>query len=599
MITILSLLVYSSLTLTAAMRPNIIFILTDDQRYEAMGFTGHYPWLETPQMDRIRNEGVHFANAFTTHSLCGPSRAGFLTGMHSHRNGITTNQEGRELDHDKTPTFGMYLQKSGYETGYIGKWHLGEFDDPRPGWDYWCSFEGQGNYNRNVLNIDGTRTVREGYVTDVLTEYAVEFIRRDREEPFLLYLSHKAVHGPFTPAERHKDQYTGLPAPVPLSWEDDMADKPEWQRQMNLPPIKSMRIRRKHPVSVPERRNFGDYPAKTGTHNQRNYLRCITAVDEGIGRLYEVLEKTGKLDNTIIMFAGDNGYMHGEHGMGDKRQAYNESMRIPLIMRGPGIKAGSTVEEIVLNLDVAPTFLDFAGVKLPSSMQGKSLKKLSSGKPEKSWRTSFLFTYWRDLITAIPRITAVRSIDKMYAHYPDGDSIDELYDLTTDPGEMVNLAQRPESAPLLKQMKLELEDVMKAAEYEAVVPRPHPEKMDGRPIGALLKKDFGSDGLKCSGTANGTIPMDRDMDPHYGTMVFECQFEAESDGIVLSYGDRWSGYLFYVQNGVPGFAFSSGNRFHGLDADLPCLNKRTHMRVTMDNHGSIIHLYVNGELVQT
>ena len=147
---------------TADPRPNIIFILTDDQRYEAMGFTGRYPWLKTPHLDRIRNEGVHFANAFTTHSLCAPSRAGFLTGMHSHNNGIITNQEGRELDHDKTPTFGQYLQRAGYDTGYIGKWHLGEFDDPRPGWNYWCSFKGQGNYDRNLLNIDGTRQSKEG-----------------------------------------------------------------------------------------------------------------------------------------------------------------------------------------------------------------------------------------------------------------------------------------------------------------------------------------------------------------------------------------------------------------------------------------------------
>ncbi|VGO23551.1 sulfatase family protein [Pontiella sulfatireligans] len=580
-------------------RPNIIFILTDDQRFDAMGFTGRFPWLETPNLDRIRHEGVHFANAFTTHSLCGPSRAGFLTGMHSHRNGITTNQEGRELDHDKTPTFGQYLQNAGYDTGYIGKWHLGEFDDPRPGWNYWCSFEGQGNYDKNRLNINGTQIVKEGYVTDVLTDYAVDFIEKERSAPFLLYLSHKAVHQPFIPADRHKDLYTGLPAPEPLSWMDNMDDKPEWQRRMVMPPEQGTRLRRKHPIPVPEKRGLGTWPAKIGTHQQRNYLRCIPAVDDGVGRIFQVLEKKGLLDNTVIVFAGDNGYMHGEHGMGDKRQAYNESMRIPLIMRGPGVKPDSTVEEIVLNLDVAPTFLEYAGVKIPDAMQGSSLLPLAEELPVADWRTSFLFTYWRDLITAIPRITAVRSIDKMYAHYPDGDSIDELYNLANDPGEMKNLALLPESAPLKQKMERELKQVMAEADYQAVVARPHPEDLEGRPLGVLVNEEFGPDGLACTGTVVQTIPMNEKLDSHFGCMVFECIVEPESDGIILSHGEQRTGYMFYVQNGVPGFCFSGGNRFHALDGDVSCLNEPTHLLVNMDNHTSEVKFFVNGKLVQT
>jgi N-acetylglucosamine-6-sulfatase len=580
-------------------RPNIIFILTDDQRYEALGFTGRFPWLQTPNLDRIREEGVHFANAFTTHSLCAPSRAGFLTGMHSHKNGIITNQEGREIDHEKTPTFGQYLQDAGYDTGYIGKWHLGEFDDPRPGWSYWCGFKGQGNYDRNLLNIDGKRILRTGYVTDVLTEYAIEFIERDRSGPFLLYLSHKAVHGPFTPPERHADQYTGLPAPEPLSWTDDMDDKPEWQRRMVMPPEKSMRLRRKHPIPAPATRAVGPWPAKVGTHEQRNYLRCISAVDEGVGRIYAALEDRGQLERTVIMFAGDNGYMHGEHGMGDKRQAYNESIRIPLIMRGPGIPAGGTVDELVLNLDVAPTVLAFAGLRPPGAMQGRSVLPLARGEAVGDWRTSFLYTYWRDLITAMPRITAARTLDAMYARYPDGDSIEELYDLAKDPGEMRNLALDPQAAPLKRRMERELERLLAEADYQAVVPRPHPEDLEGRPTGMLLKEHFGPEGLRCSGAVVKTLPMDETMDPHYGCMVFECVIRPESDGIILSQGNRRGGYMFYVQNGVPGFCFSAGNRFHALDGDEPCLGEATHLLVNMDNHTSEITFFVNGELVQT
>ena len=574
-------------------RPNIIFILTDDQRYDAMGFMGTFPWLETPNIDRIRNEGVHFANAFTTHSLCGPSRAGFLTGMHSHKNGITTNQEGREIDHDKTPTFGKLLQASGYHTAFVGKWHLGEYDDPRPGWDFWCSFQGQGNYDKNLLNIDGERSVVEGYVTDVLTDYAVEFIERDRESPFLLYLSHKAVHGPFTPPERHQDLYTNLPAPEPLSWMDDMEDKPEWQRRMILPWEQSTRVRRKHPIPVPAKRGLGKFPAETGVHLQRDYLRCIPAVDEGIGRVFAALEEKGQLDNTIIVFAGDNGYMHGEHGQGDKRQAYNESMRIPLVMRGPGIPAGGTVEEITLNLDIAPTFLEQAGLGATADMQGQSLVPLTQGKPVAEWRTSFLYTYWRDLVTAMPRITAVRTLEAMYADYPDGDSIEELYDLTKDPGEMKNLAYLPESAPLKEKMQRELERLMADAEYQAVVQRPHPEDLKGRPLGVLLDETFDANHTP------KTLRMNEKLDPHYGCLVYECVVTPKSDGVVLSYGDRKSGYLFYVQNGVPGFCFSSGQRFHALDGDAPCIDKPTHLLVEMDNYNATAKFFVNGELAQT
>jgi len=600
-------LISAWLTLTVALpaqsvdsRPNIIFILTDDQRYDAMGFVGHYPWLKTPNIDRIRKEGVHFANAFTTHSLCAPSRAGFLTGMYSHKHGVTTNQEGREINHEKTPTFGQYLQKAGYHTGYIGKWHMGEFDDPRPGWDYWCSFKGQGNYTRNLLNINGTRIVKEGYVTDVLTDYAIEFIESNHHNgPFLLYLSHKAVHGPFTPPERHKHLYDNVSSPKPLSWDDDLDDKPEWQRRMNLPHGLGARLRRKHPMPVPPKRNPGPYP-KNGTHNQRNYMRCISAVDEGIGRIFQTLEKNGMLENTVIAFAGDNGYMHGEHGMGDKRLAYNESMRIPLIMRGPGIRPGSTVEEIALNIDVAPTFLDLAGIKVPPAMQGRSLLPLAAGKQVKDWRTAFLYTYWRDLIPAIPRITAVRTMDKLYVHYPDGDSINELYDLTNDPGEMHNLAQLPEYAPLLKKMQKKLADVMAEAEYQAVVPRPHPEDLAGYPLGVLMEKNWGSNGLACTGTAAKVLPINKDMNPHFGCMLYECTVTPQSNGVILSCDFFQNGYMFFVENGIPGFCFSSGQqRIHILDGEVPCLGKKTHLLAKMDNYTAEVQLFVNGKLVQT
>ena len=583
----------------AAAPPNIIFILSDDHRWDAMGFTGRIPWLETPHMDRLRNEGAHFANAFVTHSLCAPSRAAFLTGMHSHKHGVITNQEGREFDHAKTPSFGQYLQKAGYRTGYVGKWHQGEFDDPRPGWDYWCSFMGQGQYDRNLLNINGVRTNQAGYVTDKLTDYAIDFIREDGDQPFLLFLSHKAVHAPFTPADRHADQYEGELSPEPLSWTDDLTDKPEWQRRMILPPLEMMRVRRKRPVPAPEVRTVPEYPAAEGTHEQRSYLRALSAVDDSIGRILAELEEKGQLDNTLVVYAGDNGYLHGEHGMGDKRQAYNESIRIPLLMRGPGVEPGSTVDELVLNLDVAPTFLDLAGVPVPDAMQGRSLAPLMRGREVPDWRRSFLYTYWRDLIQPIPRMTAARTLSAIYVEYPDGDSIPELYDLRKDPAEMDNLAEDPEHAAFLRRMKAELERLKAEAEYESDVPWPSPEDLEGRPLGVLAENDFGPDGLSCTGAVVKTLPMEESLDPRFGAYVMECVVTPESDGVILSMGGDLNGYLFYVQDGVPGFCINAYHWFQALDGDVACLDQPTHLVASMDNYRSEIKLFVNGEHVQT
>ncbi len=582
-----------------ATRPNIIFILTDDQRYDALGFMKRIPWLETPHLDRLRAGGTHFTNAFTTHSLCAPSRAGFLTGMHSHHNGITTNQEGRELNPSKTPTFGQHLQAHGYDTAFIGKWHLGDFDDPRPGWSYWCSFRGQGRYDKNILNINGERILKVGYVSDVLTDYAIDFIQRERDAPFMVYLSHKAVHQPFSPAERHAGQYAGLPLPEPINWTDDMADKPAWQRELALPPERSMRIRRKNPLPIPEGRKAPPWSPQAGAGQQRDYLRSISAVDDGVGRILDLLEARGELENTIIVFAGDNGYFHGEHGLGDKRLAYNESMRIPFIMQGPGVKPGSTVDDIILNLDLAPTFLEAAQVEIPENIQGRSLLPLARGETPLDWRTAFLFTYWRDLITNIPRMTAARSLDALYVNYPDGDSIDELYDLASDPGEQANLATLNEAIPLREKMQQTLEQLMTEADYRAVVPRPDAEALNGRPLGVMLDKNFGAEGLSCTGSTAGNIPMSHKLDPHFGCMILETVVTPESNGIILSMGKRVSGFFFFIEKGVPGFGFSAGDRFHALDGDADCLGRKTHLLVEMDNYTSEARFFVNGELVQT
>ena len=340
-------------------RPNIIFVLVDDLRWDAMGFTGRYPFLKTPHIDQLRNEGVHFKNAFCTNSLCAPSRATILTGMFPQTNGVNTNQEGRELNPDKTRSFGQILQGEGYATAFIGKWHMAESNEPRKGWDYWCSFPGQGQYFGNDLNINGKNIRNEGYITDELTKYTLNFIDKNADKPFCVYLSHKAVHEPFTPADRDKNLFITDSVPEPASWLDNMENKPAWQRTvMNQDQRRRLREKDLAKIVPQKSRKPAPWPAKTGIGMQKDYLRSLTAVDDGLGEIYDLLKKKGILDNTIIVFAADNGFFHGEHGLGDKRLAYNESMRIPLVMRFPKLaNANLTISEMISMLTLPLPFL--------------------------------------------------------------------------------------------------------------------------------------------------------------------------------------------------------------------------------------------------
>ena len=312
--------------------------------------------------------------------------------------------------------------------------------------------------------------------------------------------------------------------------------------------FRSLRIRDKdlnqiHPVKT---RKINPWPAKIGKGEQKNYLRSLSAVDNGLGEIYDLLEKKGILNNTVIVFAGDNGFFHGEHGKGDKRLAYNESMRIPLVMRYPKVaKAGQSVAEMVLNADIAPTFLDLAGVKVPEQMQGKSIIPLLQGHNE-GWRKSFLFTYWPDLIYFLPRITAVRTEKYLYSQTPDITDIDELYDVQNDPAEMVNLAENPKFAQIKQQLIDELETLKKETGYRDEIPRPDAEPVLTVKTGNVFSLGFedvsfneSSDKIKLLGVkpikeggkvfgsfANGAsavIANNPDLDPSFGTFSIDCK----------------------------------------------------------------------------
>ncbi len=443
-------------------RPNFVFFLVDDLRHDAMSCAGH-PFVKTPNIDRIATGGVRFANAFVTISLCAPSRACFLTGMYAHSHGVTTN-EGQEVGPD-TPTFAQLLQKAGYETGFVGKWHQAPRSDPRPGFDYWFSFRGQGEYIDPQVNENGRAFKAQGYMTDILTDRAVEFIRKNREKPFALCVWHKAVHGPFTPAERHKGLYANARMAMPESFDDTFESKPQWQRDLAAGGGKaraSRPARRKEAASRPAARSVPRAPWNPHPPANISYFEALAAVDDGVGRVMAALKEAGRLDNTVILFAGDNGFFMGEHRRGDKRLAYEESIRIPFVMCGPGVaKPGSTRDQMVLNIDFAPTLLDLAGVAPPATMQGRSLKPILAGE-NVPWRTSFLYEYYREKwLPGIPTMVGVRTTDWKYVRYPEIEDIDELYDLRNDPHEMKNLAADPAARGALDRMKAEFQRVAK------------------------------------------------------------------------------------------------------------------------------------------
>ncbi len=431
-----------------AKRYNIIFILLDDQRFDAMGFLKPQSFVETPNMDLIARNGAHFPNAYVTTALCSPSRASILTGQYAHRHRVVDN------DSPVPPGltfFPQYLQKAGYETAFVGKWHMGgESDAPRPGFDHWVSFRGQGHYlpHPDGMNINGKKTPRKGYITDELNQYAAEWLeKRSSTKPFMMYLSHKAVHAEFIPAERHRGRYEkGTFVPPATMDPDKVTDAPMWVRNQR---------NSWHGVDFPyhNKLDVAEY--------YKRYAETLLAVDEGIGQIIELLKKKGLTDNTLIAVMGDNGFAFGEHGLIDKRTAYEESMRVPLVMQLPKVlKAGSKVTDVVANIDLAPTFLELAGLRPPANMDGRSYVPLMKGE-KIAWRENLLYEYyWEYAFPQTPTMHALRGSRYKYINYYGLWDINELYDLQTDPAESRNLISSPEHRPIANKMREELFSVL-------------------------------------------------------------------------------------------------------------------------------------------
>jgi len=451
---------------------NVIFILTDDQRYDELGFMN--PVLETPHMDKMAAEGVHFSNAFVTTSLCSPSRASILTGQYMHNHGVVDNNSGVAKG---SVFFPQYLQDAGYQTAFFGKWHMGEsqsshreMDGPQPGFDHWMSFAGQGHYypvvrngKVNQFNINGRHVPQKGYITDELTDYTIEWLSNGREsdKPFFIYLSHKAVHADFTPPPRYADLYADAVIPVPESQadtEENYRGKPMW--------VKNQR-NSWHGVDFPYHSTLDVQKYKL------QYHRTLTAVDDSIGRVNDWLSANGLADNTIVILMGDNGFMFGEHGLIDKRNAYEESMRVPMLVYIPGLaQPGRVVEEIVAGLDIGPTVLDIAGVKtMPEQFEGQSMLPLALGEKEIPWRDDLLYEYyWEFNYPMTPTTFALRTAEFKLIQYHGIWDTEELYDIKNDPREMHNLINDPKFLEVRVKMRKELHRRLANNSNQHVIP---------------------------------------------------------------------------------------------------------------------------------
>lgn len=602
----------------AGRRPNVVFILIDDLRWDAFSHLGH-PYVETPHIDRLATEGARFENAFVNISLCSPSRAGFLTGCEPQRTRVLRNEEN-DLDR-RLPTFPALLQRAGYETAYVGKWHQEPSADPRPGFDYWLSFRGQGEYIDPQLNENGRTFQQQGYMTDILTEAAVAWLRRERSRPFCLCLSHKAVHGPFTPAERHRGRYARANLPPPANYADDLADKPWWLRASIARGARREQWRKNADMPVPDRLPPTEWNPGTG----RAYYETELAVDDSVGAVLAALTEIGVLDDTVLIFTSDNGFCHGEHRRGDKRLAYEESLRIPLLVRYPPLaKAGSVITGMTLNIDLCPTICELCEVDPPEVVHGRSLAPLLARPAVRppDWRDAFLYQYFREgWLEGLPNLQAIRTERYKYIVSPDYPDDPELYDLVADPHELRNLARDPAHTETLRLLAARLAAMVAAAESSRLPPLPPPEVRaevlllydlsrpgervedqsgagrDGRGVNAAVAEADGRAGRRFDGA--GRVELEPRLSPPVQGKPFwvRATVRAEQpDGVIVSHGGQTNGYSLELRGGRPVFAVRSGGEVVEVTGSVAVVGRWVSVVGALLSDGNI-EARVDGEVV--
>ncbi|MEV6307127.1 sulfatase [Streptomyces sp. NPDC051840] len=455
---------------TGTRRPNLMFFMTDDHAVPAIGTYGSVI-NRTPAVDRIAAEGMRFDNAFCTNAICSPARASLLTGTYSHVNGMTTlEQPGQKFDATQ-PSFPEMLQAAGYRTAIIGKWHLGHGGKSDPvGFDHWEVLPEHGVYHDpSFVTREGERQYT-GYVTDIITDLALNWLdRRDPDKPFALLIQHKAPHRAFEPAERHRSLYEHVDIPAPRTLHDDYSHRARAAAEAEM----RMRDLQPHDLKAPVPEGLDEREEREWRYQRyiKEYLRVIAALDENVGRVLHYLDVTGLDEDTAVVYTSDHGFYLGEHGWFDKRFMYDPSMRIPLVVRWPGVtRPGSNCEELVINVDYAQTILDMAGAAPHPRMQGSSLVPLLKGERPDDWRQSVYYRYFEhlDVCHNVQASYGIRTRTHKLIHYPGHGSGQvgakdetrepewELFDLTADPDELHNRYDDAECQDLVEELTEQL-----------------------------------------------------------------------------------------------------------------------------------------------
>ena len=603
----------------APAKPNILFIMSDDHAAHALGAYGSRI-NQTPNLDRIARGGMLFRNCFVNNSICTPSRAAILTGKYSHKNGVTVFNR---FDGSQ-PHLAKYLQQAGYQTAMVGKWHL--FSDPT-GFDYWNVLPGQGLYVDPVMIENGKTNKLKGYVSDLIADISIEWLKkRDPSRPFCLMSQPKAPHREWTPPAKYTNLFATIDLPVPDTFNDDYRGRSRALTEATMRMEHFRRTDLKAPVPAglsPEQEKHWRYQRYI-----KDYLRCIASMDENVGRILDYLDQTGLATNTIVIYTSDQGFFLGDHGWFDKRFMYEESLRMPLLIRWPGhIKPSTTNEAMVMNVDFAPTLLEAAGAPLPKDMQGRSFLAALEGKRLRNWRTSFYYRYYHyPGDHQVQPHYGVRTERHKLIYYNKLDEW-ELYDLEKDPRELKNVYAERAHAGTVQKLKTELarlrkdlddrdqfaEELSNEAVFQEV------------PLELVLKYDFGSvadgavkdvsgkgnDGklaggevvtgragkaLKLDGSGSVAVPgrLDSSMKPI--TVGAWCKPET-ADGVVVSQGGGSHGFSLYVKDGVPRFAVRSKGTLAVVSGKekLP-LGEWVHLSGVLNARGEL-HLRVDGRHV--
>jgi arylsulfatase A-like enzyme len=443
-------------------RPNILFIMSDDHASHAISAYGSQI-NKTPNIDRIAQEGIRFDNCFCTNSICAPSRATMLTGKYSHLNGVVVNRSKFDGTQQTLPKL---LQKAGYETAMVGKWHL---KSAPTGFDYRTVLPGQGFYQNPVFVENGKEQKHSGYVTDIITDKALQWFKsRQSEKPFFMMLHHKAPHADWIPDEKHQSMFSERDVPLPATFNDDHKTRTRQikNHRLHVGPKQWELHFEKRFGKIPDGKTEQETREWVYQKYMKNYLRCVASVDDNIGRVLDYLKESKLAENTIVVYTSDQGFFLGDHGLYDKRFMYEHSLRMPLLMKYPReIKENSFTDKMVLNVDFAPTFLDYAKAPVPDDIQGASFKPIADGTESKNWRKAMYYRFYEDGFGVGPH-EGIRSHRYKLVHFLYGDKGWELYDLEKDPNELVNIFNEQKNKKIVEKLLEEMSALKKKYKFE-------------------------------------------------------------------------------------------------------------------------------------